>query len=252
MKFTQIRNATIIIEYNNTKFLIDPVLADKGAWPSFPNSPRQEEGNPLVDLPFSKNEILNVDAAIITHLHLDHLDDAAKELLPKNMKLFVQDEADYQALASDGFTNLEVLTETTSFNDISLIRTNAQHGRGEILQAAGEACGVIFKHPNEKTLYVAGDTVWYEETEKVMNHYQPAIVITNAGANRFYGTDALIMDKEDLYALHQAAPYTTIIASHMEAINHWSLSRADLREFATQKGFIQSLLIPEDGESYSF
>ena len=57
--------------------------------------------------------------------------------------------------------------------------------------------------------------------------------------------------KEDLYELYKAAPYATIIASHMEAFNHWSLSRAELREFSVKKGFDSSLLVPEDGESYS-
>lgn len=252
MKFTQIRNATIIIEYNNTKFLIDPVLADKGAWPSFPNSPRQEEGNPSVELPISREEILDVDAVIVTHLHLDHFDEVAKELISKTMKVFVQNESDYSELKEAGFENLEVLTENTTFNNITLIRTNGQHGSGEILKLLGEVSGVVFRYPNEKTLYVAGDTVWYEGTENVMNNYHPEVVVTNAGANRLYDSEPLVMDKEDLYELHQAAPYATIIASHMEAVNHWSLSRAELKQYSIEKGFSSSILIPEDGESYSF
>lgn len=250
MKITQIRNATIIIEYNHTKFLVDPVLADKGAWPSFPNSPRQEEGNPLVELPIGKDEILDVDAVIVTHLHLDHFDEVAKELIPKTMKVFVQDEADYLELKKEGFENLEVLSESTHFNEISLIRTEGQHGSGEILKGAGKVCGVIFKNANEKTLYVAGDTIWYEGTAKTIQDYYPEVVVTNAGANRFFGSEALIMGKEDLFDLHQAAPDTTIIASHMEAINHWSLSRAELKQYAIDKGFASKLLIPEDGETY--
>lgn len=252
MKFTQIRNATIIIEYNNTKFLVDPVLADKGGWPSFPNSPRQEEGNPSVELPISKDEILDVDAVIVTHLHLDHIDEVAKELIPKTMKVFVQNEADYLELKKEGFENLEVLSENTNFNNISLIRTDGQHGTGEILKSLGEVCGVVFKSSNEKTLYVAGDTIWYEGTEKVMKDYHPEVVVTNAGANCFFDSDPLIMGKEDLYNLHQVAPYATIIASHMEAMNHWSLSRTELRQYAVEKGFDSKILIPEDGESYTF
>lgn len=251
LKFTQVRNATIIVEYNNTKFLIDPALADKGSYPSFPNSPRQEEGNPSVELPFSKDKILNVDAVIVTHLHSDHFDDVAKELLSKSIKIFVQNKADYLQLEEYGFKNIEILSEDTEFNGISLIKTKGHHGRGEDFKRFGEACGVVFKHPNEKTLYVAGDTIWYEEIEKVMNTYHPEIVVTNAGANRFFDTEPVVMGKEDLYELYKAAPYATIIASHMEAFNHWSLSRAELREFSVKKGFDSSLLVPEDGESYS-
>ena len=51
MNIKQIRNATLIIEYAGKKFLIDPVFADKGTYPPFPNSLRQDKNNPLVDLP---------------------------------------------------------------------------------------------------------------------------------------------------------------------------------------------------------
>ena len=51
MNITHIRNATQIIEYAGKKFLIDPMLADKGAWPGFPGTARSELRNPLVALP---------------------------------------------------------------------------------------------------------------------------------------------------------------------------------------------------------
>jgi L-ascorbate metabolism protein UlaG (beta-lactamase superfamily) len=35
MKFQQLRNATLIIEYAGKKFLVDPMLAEKGAFPGF-------------------------------------------------------------------------------------------------------------------------------------------------------------------------------------------------------------------------
>ncbi|STV29932.1 metallo-beta-lactamase domain protein [Klebsiella pneumoniae] len=35
MNITHIRNATQIIDYAGKRFLIDPMLADKGAWPGF-------------------------------------------------------------------------------------------------------------------------------------------------------------------------------------------------------------------------
>ena len=46
------------------------------------------------------------------------------------------------------------------FNGIQLIKTKGKHGRGEILKRTGTVSGIAFKHENEKTLYVAGDTVW--------------------------------------------------------------------------------------------
>ncbi len=48
-----IRNATIKVTYGETTFLIDPMLADQGAYPGFPNTYRSELRNPLVGLPMA-------------------------------------------------------------------------------------------------------------------------------------------------------------------------------------------------------
>jgi hypothetical protein len=56
------------------------------------------------------------------------------------------------------------------------------------------------------------------------------------------------MGEEDVRAVYRAAPGAALIASHMEAVNHCILSRADLRAFAEKEGFASSLRIPADGE----
>ena len=86
--------------------------------------------------------------------------------------------------------------------------------------------------------------------ESVLNTYHPEIVLANAGANSKIDLGPLIMDAKDLYEIHKSSPEATIIATHMEAMNHWSLSRDDLRTFAVNNGFSDKLLIPADGELY--
>src|SRR5687768_17691274 len=124
MKIQLIRNATIVVEYAGKKFLIDPMLAEKGTYAPFPNSPRQDQHNPLVSLPTSIDNIIqNIDAVIVTHLHLDHWDVAAKEALPKDIKLFSQNEEDAAEIRNAGFQNVEVLKEDTVFEGIQLSKT---------------------------------------------------------------------------------------------------------------------------------
>jgi L-ascorbate metabolism protein UlaG (beta-lactamase superfamily) len=253
MRVQQIRNATLVVEYAGKKFLIDPLLADKGVYPPFPNSLRQnEQFNPLVSLPISLDNIINVDAVITTHLHLDHFDDAAKEVLPKDIKMFVQNEEDANEVRNAGFRNVEVLHEDTIFDGIHLMKTKGEHGRGEILRIAGSVCGVVFNHPNEKTLYVAGDTVWYEAVQEEIETHKPEIIVINGGDNQFVGSGSLIMGKDDIYEVYKAAPDAIIIASHMEAVNHWTLSREELKSFIDEKGISSNVLVPDDGESYTF
>ncbi|UTR12752.1 MBL fold metallo-hydrolase [Evansella sp. LMS18] len=252
MNIHQIRNATLIVEYAGKKFLIDPMLAEKGTYTPFPNSPRQDQNNPLVELPVSVDNIIeNIDAVIVTHLHYDHWDEAAKEALPKDIKIFSQNEEDAAEIRSAGFQNVEVLNEETTFGGIQLIKTKGEHGRGAILKLAGLVCGVVLKHPDEKTLYVAGDTVWYDAVQEVIGTHNPEIIVVNAGDNQFFEGGSLVMGKEDVYEVYKAAPDAKIIAVHMEAVNHWALSREELKSFVNEKGISDNVLVPADGEEYT-
>ena len=61
MYLQQIRMLPFFILWRK-KNLIDPVLAPKGSWPSFPNSIRQAQNNPLVKLPVPVDELLKAGA----------------------------------------------------------------------------------------------------------------------------------------------------------------------------------------------
>lgn len=50
MQITQIRNATVIIEYGGKRFLIDPMLGAKGSFAPFPFTGNKYR-NPIVELP---------------------------------------------------------------------------------------------------------------------------------------------------------------------------------------------------------
>ncbi|MDU9691728.1 MBL fold metallo-hydrolase [Priestia aryabhattai] len=253
MKITHIRNATLLVEYGGKTFLIDPMLAEKGTYPPFPNSIRQDQNNPLVSLPLSVEEIIEgIDAVILTHLHLDHFDDAAKQALPNDIKMFVQNEEDGEVVKEAGFKNVEVLTKNTVFEGIQLSKTKGEHGRGEILKRTGLVCGVVFKQESEKTLYVAGDTVWYSAVEEEINTHQPDIIVVNGGDNQFLEGGSLVMGKEDIYEVHKVAPHATILSVHMEAVNHWTLSREELKSFIKEKDMTSHVLVPDDGEVYTF
>ena len=172
--------------------------------------------------------------------------------MPKDIKLFVQNEEDATEVRNAGFKNVEVLQEDTVFEGIQLLKTKGEHGRGEILKLAGLVCGIVFKHQSEKMLYVAGDTVWYDEVQKILDTHKPEIIVVNGGDNQFFEGGSLIMDKEDIYEVYKAAPNSQIIVVHMEAVNHWNLSREELKSFISEKGITSTVSVPDDGQSYTF
>lgn len=58
---------------------------------------------PRVELPMSIEEIVNVDAVILTHFHPDHFDEFAAKALDKNIPFFVQNEFDFNMIKSFGY-----------------------------------------------------------------------------------------------------------------------------------------------------
>ncbi|MBD8682343.1 MBL fold metallo-hydrolase [Pseudomonas sp. CFBP 13719] len=256
----QIRNATVKISYGDTTFLIDPMLSKKGTYPGFDNTYRSNLRNPLVDLTESPEEVISgVDAVIVTHTHLDHWDDAAQKALPKDIPLFAQHEDDAKLIRSQGFKNVRVLTDEAEFGGVKITQVGGQHGTDAmyasppLAKLLGEAMGVVFQAPGYKTLYLAGDTVWRKEVDQTLEKYHPEVVVLNAGKAKVNGFEgAIIMGEEDVLRASQAAKNAKIVAVHMDAVNHMSLTRNELHTYVKEHGIESRVDIPEDGASLAF
>ncbi|MFK8257405.1 MBL fold metallo-hydrolase [Erwinia sp. AnSW2-5] len=258
MKITQVRNATQLIVYAGKTFLIDPMLSKKDAWPGFEGTARSEIRNPMVELPFEMALLLDVDAIIVTHTHQDHWDEAAVALIQKEKLIFVQNNSDEQLLRSQGFSNLVVLSETSEFGDISLIKTRCQHGSDaayahpQLAERLGDSSGIVFQHPAEKSLYLVGDSIWIDAVEENMRKYRPGVVIMNTGWAHILGYGPIIFGKDDLLKAHRVLPEAQIVATHMEAVNHCLVTRHALLEYARDNHLQDFVSAPADGASVTF
>ncbi|VBB09348.1 metallo-beta-lactamase [Lucifera butyrica] len=262
MKIEQIRNATIRIEYAGKNFLVDPWLMPKDAMGpirgySITDTTKKDIKMPMCELPKSIQEILtNIDTYIVTHVHPDHIDMDANAAtggkpLHKATPVLVQNADDAKFMKRSGFTKVDLMQETglALEENIRLIKTPARHG---VIKPCGPASGFILQHEQEKTIYVAGDTIWYPEVKTTLETYQPDIIILNACAAELLDFGRLIMDDNDVYEVYKTCPNATIIASHMDTVSHATLTRETLREKLTEKGIIDKILIPADGEVYQF
>lgn len=257
MQLTQIRNATLKLDYAGVRFLIDPMLADKEAWPGFPGTARSHLRNPLVALPVSVDTLLDVDVIIVTHTHQDHWDEAAQQLIPKDKVIYTQNESDASLIRSQGFTAVSVLADTNVIAGVNVVKTDGQHGSDEayaipeVAERLGDACGLVFSAEGEKTLYIAGDTIWVPPYVSSLKKYAPDVVVLNIGCATVDGIGAIIMGKEDALRTLEILPAATLVASHMEAVNHCLLSRAELRAYTAENGLQQKVRVPDDGETLS-
>ena len=85
-----------------------------------------------------------------------------------------------------------------------------------------------------------------------MDTHKPDIILVNAGDNQFFEGGSLVMGKDDVYEVYKTAPNLKIIAVHMYSVNHWKLSREELKSFANEKGISSNVLVPDDEDAYSF
>lgn len=255
MLIHQIRNATLIITYKDKKFLIDPWLMPKDYMPGFEMAVNANVRQPRVELPLSVEKIVDVDAVILTHFHPDHWDEFAIKAIDKKIPFFVQNEVDQKQIQSLGFSDVRVVSVSgTEFDGITLYKTFGQHGKREIIKPlceqvnmAYDAMGVVFKAKNEKTLYVAGDTIWCEEVVEAIDKFAPDVIVVNACGATLLNGERIIMNDEDVKTLTEYAPKAVIIASHMDTVSHLTVTRNDIRKMK-----LNNVLVPEDNEIMEF
>jgi L-ascorbate metabolism protein UlaG (beta-lactamase superfamily) len=247
MNLQLIRNATLRLRYAGHTILIDPDLAARRSRPSFTG----RSLNPMVDLPLPLDAILNgLDLLIVSHLHRDHFD--AVEPIPAALPLICQ-PGDEPRIAERHFSHITPLADTLEWGGIRITRTLGQHGAGAVGRLMGAVAGFVFAAPGEPTIYWAGDTILYDEIYAIVERHRPDIIITHSCGARWPDENGerqlIVMDAEQTVALARAAPQSTIIATHMEALDHATVSRAELRAAADAAGIpARRLLIPADGE----
>jgi L-ascorbate metabolism protein UlaG (beta-lactamase superfamily) len=248
VKLQLIRSATLKLSYGGRVILIDPCLAAKHDYDPLVGKSR----NPMVDLPCTPEEVIDgVEMVMVSHLHRDHFDQSAWERLPKDLPLYCQ-PGNEEVIEGKGFTDVRVLHDHADWNGIHIIRTTGQHGTGIWAEKMGQVSGFVFQAAGEPTIYWSGDTIWYDEVEKVIRDFQPDVIITHSCGAEFEANSPIVMDAEQTVAVCRAAPDAIVVAVHMEAYDHSTVTRADLRTFATQRGITrQQLRIPDDGETLS-
>lgn len=269
------RNATARLVYGGKTFLLDPMLSDKGKLPSF----AAIAANPTVDLPIPAAEIIkDIDVVIVSHLHGDHFDDAAADLLDKSITMLTPrngaspnprdgapDVPFKHSLEAKGFTHVREIgssqADHITLDGITIHQVFARHGKGMVGDAMGGVNGLIFEAEGQPTIYWAGDTILDEagEVEAVLKRFQPEVVIAHTGGPvvEAISPEILLMDATQAitffeYALRENED-AQLIAVHMDALDHCFSTRADLHAALEGRAgeLKNSVVLPADGEQVS-
>jgi len=242
-----IRHATVRVEIGGRRVLVDPQLDPAGARPAVANTPNDRR-NPLVELPeLAESIAAEVEAVLVTHLHADHLDATAVEVLPKEVAVLCQ-PPDATGLRERGFVDVRPIEEALDWGALRLSRTNGRHGTGEIGERMAPVSGFVITTRDEPALYIAGDTIWCDEVREAVDRHKPEIIVANAGGARFLAGDPITMTADDVVALARHAPAARIVVVHLEAVNHCVETRMDLRARLRHEQLQERVSVPDDGD----
>jgi L-ascorbate metabolism protein UlaG (beta-lactamase superfamily) len=245
-----LRHATFIVQLNQVKILVDPMLSRAEAMEPVQNASNSRR-IPMVELPLDdealKRLLEQIDGVLVTHTHRDHWDARAVELLPKNIPILCQLE-DQEKISQAGFSVVQPVVSELRWKDVLFTRTGGRHGSGEIGQKMGPVSGFVLQAEGEPELYIAGDSIWCAEVESALERYQPQVTVVNSGTAQFLSGGPITMTAEDVCQVCRVAPQTRVVAVHLETVNHCLLSRSQLKEKIHQEALLAQVVIPADGE----
>jgi L-ascorbate metabolism protein UlaG (beta-lactamase superfamily) len=144
----------VLIELGGVRLLTDPVLR-----PGFAHI-RRHAAPPAADVG------AHVDAVLISHLHLDHLNVRSLRLLDGSVRLLVPRGAG-EFLRGRGFSHAEELApgESRDVDGVEVVATRAVHDGRRWPISGPRAIPIGFVTRGARSVYFAGDTDLFEEMD---------------------------------------------------------------------------------------
>lgn len=228
--------ATFVLTIGNLKIACDPVLCSKGTVQDFFWFKSERLEQPV----YSEETFRDVDLWLITHKHLDHLDDKGLEQIKPNTKVVCNPNS-APILKRNGNNNLTILQwkQTTSFQlkgyDIEVVAIPAIHGINPLSAFfAGQVNGyyLTIKHLEETlNFYITSDTVYKKSIVNALKDRKIDYMIANMGAAK-QGSwiMTLTLNAKMLSKLIQKLQPKWVIPVHYGTFKHYREPADKIRE----------------------
>src|SRR5262249_9749349 len=112
---------------------------------------------------------------------------------------------------------------------------------------SGDVIGFVLSLNDRPSVYVTGDTVWYDGVAEVARRFPADVVVLFAGAARTRGPFNLTMNTNDAIEAARAFPNAVIVPVHTDGWAHFSQGRGDLEASFNALGLGARLRLLEPG-----
>ncbi|MDN3588664.1 MBL fold metallo-hydrolase [Pedobacter aquatilis] len=247
LSVTYIGGPTVIFEIGALRLMTDPTLDEAGSFIRLNERMTEKK---------LKGPAINpegfVDIVLLSHdHHFDNLDNAGRSYLSKaGLVLTTKSGAERLGANSIGlkpgdFREFELPTG----GKLIIEATPARHGPAGIEPITGEVIGfhLSILQETSQSIYITGDTVYYNEIEKLAARINPAYVFIFAGAARPRGPFNLTMSTNDALDTAFAFKSAMIVPIHSDGWSHYTENNDNLHEAFDILGIGKRLKVLEPG-----
>lgn len=249
VRITLIGGPTALLEIGGVRLLTDPTFDPMGSELTYGPVTLRKTMGPAVDA----TQIEPVDAVLLSHdQHFDNLDNAGRAFVARAARVFTTPSG--AARLGKNATGLHLWEQAqieASTGTLRITATPARHGPAGIEPVSGEVTGFVVEsmRGDGETVYVTGDTVWYEGVAEVARRFAVNAIVLFAGAAQVKagGPVHLTMNSEDAVATATAFPQALIFPVHHSGWEHFSESQQTLMDAFAKAGLRNRLRPLEAG-----
>lgn len=244
-QLTLIGGPTVLIHYAGLRFITDPTFDAPGDYQLAHVTLHKTHG-PALDV----EKVGNVDVVLLSHdQHADNLDMSGRDFLARAGRvLTTQVGAGRLGGKAEGLAPWQsVELKSSDGGIVRVTATPARHGPAGIEPFAGDVIGFVLEAAGAPTVYITGDTVWYDGVAEVARRFKAGIVVLFAGSAQTRGPFNLTMNVNDAIETAHAFPRAAIVPVHCDSWAHFTQDRDDLVRSFKALGIEQRLRLLEPG-----
>lgn len=241
MKLTHIGGPTLLIETGGWRLLTDPTFDDAGKTYKFGWGTSSVKLTPPA---LTAQDVLPIDAVLLSHEHHDDNLDAAGRALLQHVPTVVTTVPGAKSLTQQGHPDARALAagDTTTLSspgkpDITITATPCRHGPPLSHPIVGEVVGFALVWPGQSNgvLWISGDTVLYPALREAVRGLRVDLAVIHLGGVQFpvTGPARYTMTAHQAVALAELMQPRTIVPIHYEGWKHFREGRETVeRELA--------------------
>lgn len=177
------------------------------------------------------------------------------QFLRKNNISIICSVKDNKILFEKGLNVLCAIEDWESYtlpeNEIKITAIPSLPGKGWITKFMANGVGYLINFRDEPNIYISGDTVLTKDVKNVIKIFKPEITVVASGMASLDVGNPKLMKMEEILKFVKMSP-KKVICNHLEALNHCSLKRSELKQKLKDLKLIDKVWIPIDGETMEF